>query len=277
MKTKKLVAALILITGGLFLFSSCDEETVTEYVEKINGCTNSSAINYNPSATDDDGTCILPDQLDDTTRTFYSAAAYAADNTKKPRIDKAHCNVMWETSYRDLGFSLLTGRFAQFDGEITFNEKDPSKTNFSGWVQITSNLTGEDGRDNWETNGCMPTSLGVEYTAFHMEWNGTDSVRVNDAIDASTDTAYLQVDNVEFYYTTKRGFTTSYKGAGTLTFKGVTSDVDVFFNYNGLDYTAGRTGWEGYFDMKAKSVFGVSSSNIADDVRISFNIQARDL
>ena len=261
--------------------SSCDKEEDIVYKEKILGCMDASAVNYNPEATEDNGTCILPSQLDDTTRTFYSAAAHAANSSLTPWVDKAHSNVGWETSYKDLGFAELTGRFSQFDCQITFNEKDPSKTKINGWVQVSSSLTGEPGRDDW--GKCGPTSLGVEFDS-HEEINGTDTTLVYDGPIASTDTAYLEVNGAEFFYAaSKRGFTTSYKANGTLKFRPdsngnlKTSTVVVYFNYNGLDYSEGRTGFNGYFEFNAISGHGVTSSNIADKVVVPINIQVRGL
>lgn len=98
-------------------------------------------------------------------------------DTTKFRLDKAHSNVLWSTSY--LGAAgLLTGRFNQFgiadisDAEATnyvatgqplpdvdwgFYENDPSKTFFNGYVQLNTSNTGEPARDG----GCSISSLGT--------------------------------------------------------------------------------------------------------------------
>lgn len=51
---KNLLLVLITITGGL-LISSCADE-------RIDGCTNPYALNYNPKASDDNGACYTPIQ-----------------------------------------------------------------------------------------------------------------------------------------------------------------------------------------------------------------------
>jgi len=93
------------------------------------------------------------------------------------KLDKAHSSVLWQTNYVGLA-GLLTGRFNQFgihnitDAEMqnyvtsgqplmdtswAFNESDPSKTYFSGYVQMNQANTGEPGRDG----GCLLSSFGT--------------------------------------------------------------------------------------------------------------------
>jgi len=98
-------------------------------------------------------------------------------NKSEWKFDKAHSNVLWETNY--VGSSgLLTGRFNQFgvhditdaemitytvtgqplkDNSWAFYENEPSKTFFSGYVQVNTSNTGEPGRDG----GCNLTNLGT--------------------------------------------------------------------------------------------------------------------
>jgi polyisoprenoid-binding protein YceI len=98
-------------------------------------------------------------------------------NTNEWKLDKAHSNVMWATNYVGAA-GLLTGRFNQFgmadvtvtqmttyvtagqplkDTSWAFYENDPSKTYFSGYVQINQSNTGEPGRDA----GCNVSGLGT--------------------------------------------------------------------------------------------------------------------
>lgn len=98
-------------------------------------------------------------------------------NSNEWKLDKAHSNVMWSTSYVGAA-GLLTGRFNQFgmheviDAEMTtystagqpvkdnsweFNESDPTKTFINGYVQINTSNTGEPGRDA----GCNISALGT--------------------------------------------------------------------------------------------------------------------
>ncbi|NNC94224.1 MAG: YceI family protein [Chitinophagales bacterium] len=261
--------------------TSCSEDTEV-IVPGICGCMDEAAVNYNPDANCEEiDACIYPEQLDDTTRTYYSSADHAADNTKVPWMDKVHSSVQYETNYKDLGFALLTGRFGTFDGEITFNEKNPSVTQISGWVQMSTLSTTEPGRD--DPGKCGPGYHNVEFYT-HEEIIGPDTITVYDSTVAATDYAYLDLSGAEFnFFTNKRGFTTSYKSSGTLTYRPddngnlATSTVDFYFNYNGIDYTEGRTGFEGYFDFNAISDHGVTSTSVADKTTILINMQMRGL
>ncbi len=97
-------------------------------------------------------------------------------NANEWKFDKTHSSVLWTTSYVDAA-GLLTGRFNQFgmhdvtdakainyattgqplvDSSWAFYESDPSKTYFSGYVQINTSNTGEPGRDT----GCNIAAMG---------------------------------------------------------------------------------------------------------------------
>lgn len=98
-------------------------------------------------------------------------------NPNEWKFDKSHSSVLWTTVY--VGASgLLTGRFNQFgihevttdkmlsyptsgqplkDSSWAFYESDPSKTYFSGYVQINTSNTGEPGRDAGCNVGGMNT------------------------------------------------------------------------------------------------------------------------
>ena len=98
-------------------------------------------------------------------------------NTAEWKPDKAHSNVMWQTNYVGAA-GLLTGRFNQFgthevtaaemikyatagqplkDNSWAFYENDPTKTFFSGYVQVNTSNTGEPGRDA----GCNVSGMGT--------------------------------------------------------------------------------------------------------------------
>lgn len=98
-------------------------------------------------------------------------------NTNEWKLDKAHCSVLWSTNYVGAA-GLLTGRFNQFgmhdvtaaemtnyvtagqpvkDTSWAFYENEPSKTYFSGYVQINQSNTGEPARDA----GCNISGLGT--------------------------------------------------------------------------------------------------------------------
>lgn len=98
-------------------------------------------------------------------------------NTNEWKVDKTHSSVLWSTNYVGAA-GLLTGRFNQFgmhdvtdaeaisytatgqpllDNSWAFYENDPTKTEFSGYVQINTSNTGEPGRDA----GCNVAGMGT--------------------------------------------------------------------------------------------------------------------
>ena len=100
-----------------------------------------------------------------------------AGNPAEWKLDKAHSSTLWSGAYIGAA-GLLTGRFNQFgmhdvltaemlnytvtgqplkDNSWAFNEKDPTQTFFSGYVQINTSNTGEPGRDA----GCNVGNLGT--------------------------------------------------------------------------------------------------------------------
>lgn len=100
-----------------------------------------------------------------------------AGNANEWKLDKVHSSTLWSTEYVGAA-GLLTGRFNQFgmhdvtasemtsyfttgqpvkDDSWAFYENDPSKTFFSGYVQINTSNTGEPGRDGGCNVGGMNT------------------------------------------------------------------------------------------------------------------------
>src|SRR5215472_9808341 len=70
-----------------------------------------------------------------------SAAAFAGDY----KIDPAHSSL--EFSVRHLGISNVHGKFTDFAGVISYDEKDPSKSSVKVTVKTASINTGNDSRD----------------------------------------------------------------------------------------------------------------------------------
>jgi polyisoprenoid-binding protein YceI len=98
-------------------------------------------------------------------------------NASEWKLDKVHSSVLWSTNYVGAA-GLLTGRFNQFgmhdvtdakaisyvsagqpllDSSWAFNEAEPSKSYFNGYVQINTSNTGEPGRDV----GCNVSGMGT--------------------------------------------------------------------------------------------------------------------
>ena len=170
----------------------------------------------------------------------------------KVTYDKTHSNVGWETMYLG-GLSLLTGRFDTL-GFTTFNfdEADPSKTNFEGWVWINRVNTSEPGRDK----GCLQTTFNVN-TGMTTDAANVAKVKTTSVELSPADKGYI----VKF----------------DLTFHGVTKSLTGKLSYAGKTVTGtGATekkvyGFSFDFQILAKTDFAIVSNNIADQVTIKCN------
>ncbi|WP_258103584.1 YceI family protein [Marinoscillum sp. MHG1-6] len=184
------------------------------------------------------------------------------------RFDKAHSNVEWETAY--LGeLALLTGRFSDFFIDVDFDEQNPELSSIFASVVITSNLTGEPNRDH--LGGCMPTTLGVIHNGDTLADGSLDPA----GIDSLSNVASFQSVSI-----TRDG--PDYHAKGMLTFKGVSDEVELVFNFLGVhdhsdaqDASDLRAAFTGEFSFLAKSIFGVDSDNIGDEVTVKINCHTR--
>ena len=179
-------------------------------------------------------------------------------------FDKPHGGVNWSTAYYGDN-AVLTGKFTSYNIDISFTEANPESTIIKAWVQLSTALTGEPGRDH--LGGCLNGYLGV---ATDTLADGTYYVS-----DPSTDTAYFNSTSVAPYGD-------GYKATGDFTFRGVTKSIDMYFTYTGqADYSADgdgsaiKGGFSGEFDIMAKSDFGVASTAIADKVHIAVSANYR--
>jgi len=152
LSNKTLLILLVLISGYGYI-ASCTHESVVPPAPASTGPTITRGTNVH-----------LPGSM-------------VTGDTTQWKLDKAHSNVMWSTNYVGVA-GLLTGRFNQFgmhevttakminyittgqplmDSSWAFNENDPTKTYFNGYVQINQSNTGEPGRDG----GCNVSGLGT--------------------------------------------------------------------------------------------------------------------
>jgi len=165
-------------------------------------------------------------------------------------FNKTHSSVLWETDY--LGVSaLLTGRFNSFDAKVEWDEDNPENSTLTGWVVLSTVNTGEPGRDG----GCLLTTFGT----------------------ATSDTAKFKSTSIAF---DNQG---GYIAHADLDFHGVKKDVLVQLNYTkatrfdensgigGAPFTI--AGLTGQFEILAKTDFGITSTSIADRVKIKVNCQ----
>lgn len=181
----------------------------------------------------------------------------------KVKMDKSHGNVGWSTAYLG-GLAPLTGRFDTFGlSKFIFVENKPDSIQFEAWVWLNRVNTSEPGRDR----GCLQTTYGVNL--------GMTTEVANVAIIKSKSVVYSTTDK-------------GYICTCDMTFKGVTAEVTAKLYYSGLLKVADANptavpptpernamGFQLLFPINAKTVFGVSSSSIADLVNIEGNVIMR--
>lgn len=244
-----------------------------------------SGYGYIASCTHKD--LILPDQSTGTVTInrgngVFLPGAETKGDTSQWKMDQVHSSVLWSGGYLQSS-GLLTGRFNGFglnslpasakqlyvasgqpvmDTSWAFYENDPTKTYFSGYVQMNTSNTGEPGRDG----GCY---LG--YVAAPKIIMGTQNL-----IDSNV--AVIRTTKVEFDPKSPGYIVTmvmSWKGLlsashdttinGTLSYikrstigAGTTSAYDVF----GLQLN---------FQFNCRS-FGMTTEEISDIVSVQGNI-----
>lgn len=200
-------------------------------------------------------------------------------NANEWKLDKVHSSVLWSGAYIGAA-GLLTGRFNQFgmhdvttaemqnyvttgqpllDNSWAFYENDPSKTFFSGYVQINTSNTGEPGRDA----GCNISNLGT--TAIVA---GTQNLTV-------TNIAQIKSTKVEFD-PESNGYivTLDLTWQGKLT-QPLTKSIIGKLKYIARSTPTGATydvfGLQLTFQFK-KSDFGITSTSIGDNINIECNM-----
>ena len=176
----------------------------------------------------------------------------------KVSFDKTHGNIGWETPYLG-GLSNLTGRFNTF-GMTTFNfdEADPAGTNFEAWVWINSVNTSEPGRDQ----GCLQTTFGTT-TSMTTEAANVATIKSKSIELSTADKGYI----VKFDFTF-HGFTKELTGKLMYTGKTTTGSGATLKNVYGFEFN---------FQFLAKTDFGITSNNIADNVNVKCNVIFRQL
>jgi polyisoprenoid-binding protein YceI len=170
------------------------------------------------------------------------SAALAADEFK---IDPNHSSVNFSVSHA-MGISTVVGRFTQFEGKITFDDKDVTKSAVSVSIKTDSINTDVQRRDEDLRNNYFEVAKFPEIT--------------------------FQSKSVE-----KKG--NDYVAHGTLTIHGVSKDVDLPFEFKGpVDAGQGRgkvMGAHGSLTVNRLD-FGVGKSTpmIGSDVKIDLYVEA---
>jgi polyisoprenoid-binding protein YceI len=203
-------------------------------------------------------------------------------DTTQWKLDKAHSSVLWSTNYVGAA-GLLTGRFNQFgmhdvtdakmlnyviagqplmDSSWAFYENDPSKTYFSGYVQINTSNTGEPARDA----GCNISGMGT--TAIVA---GTQNLTVTNL--AKIKTTEVKFDPLSADYIVTLNLTWQGKLAAPLT-KSIVGRLKYIpkarvqfgtsaaYNVFGLQLT---------FQFNCRD-FGIVSTSISDKIEIECNM-----
>jgi polyisoprenoid-binding protein YceI len=166
----------------------------------------------------------------------------------KHTFDKAHSNVQWSTAY--LGAtSLLTGRFDNFGvTSFDFDESNAAGIQFEAWVWLNTVNTSEPARDD----GCLLSTFGTD--------GSLTTEAENQAIIKSKSVTLSTTDK-------------GYDVKADLTFHGATHEVVCKLSYAGktLSGTSEVLGFGLEFSMLAKTDFGISSTNIGDNVTVKVN------
>jgi polyisoprenoid-binding protein YceI len=241
MKTKSiktlLLASVAVVGLAITFMSSCKKENTFELLT-VSGNTGTDVIDARIG-----GIAVPP--------SYTTPGAW--------KVDKTHSNVMWETKYYANG-ALLTGRFNIFEMKVNFDQANPANSSIKAWVQLSTYNTGEPGRDAY--GKCGPGYMGVAF----------DTLSKNPTVlgpRASTDTAWFTSTSIKKYGN-------GYLVTGDFKFRGVTRSIDMPMSYTGIststNATTGkktdRAGLQGEFGINALTVFGVTSTSIADLVTI---------
>jgi polyisoprenoid-binding protein YceI len=172
--------------------------------------------------------------------------------------DKSHSNVGWESPYLG-GLAKLTGRFNSFGfTSFNFDESNVTGINFDAWVWVNSVNTSELGRDQ----GCLQTTFGTTTTM----------------TTETPNLAILKSKSVELS-TTDKGYIVKCD----FTFHGVTKEVTGKLMYDGKTETGtGATlkyvyGFSFDFQFLAKTDYGITSNNVADNMTVKCNAIFRAL
>ncbi|MEP7164862.1 MAG: YceI family protein [Ferruginibacter sp.] len=205
----------------------------------------------------------------------------AVGDTTKWKVDKAHSSALWSTNYVGAA-GLLTGRFNQFgvhdvtdpkminyvttgqpllDSSWAFYENDPTKTYFSGYVQINTSNTGEPGRDG----GCNISGMGTVPIV-----TGTQNLTVTNL--AKIKTTEVRFDPLSNDYIVTLNLTWQGKLATPLT-----SSIVGKLKYVPQAYVTIGTSTYSVFGLQLKFQFdcrdyGITSTSISDKIDIEVNI-----
>jgi len=169
-----------------------------------------------------------------------SAAAFAGDY----KIDPVHTNLGF--SVRHLGISNVQGKFTDFDGTISYDEKDPAKSSVKVTIKTASINTGNDTRDK--------------------------DLRSENFFDVA------KYPEITFQSTAVKKSGEDWVATGNYTMHGVTKSIDLPFTVSGPvqdPWGNQRIGVESGVKIK-RADYGITADKglIGDDVKITLTVEA---
>jgi len=204
-----------------------------------------------------------------------------AGDTTQWKLDQVHSSVLWSGDY--LGAAgLLTGRFNSFgianvtaaqmiqygvsgqpllDSSWAFYESDPTKTFFNGYVQINTSNTGEPARDS----GCNISALGTVKIISGMQNLDVNNIAQIQTTNVAFDPAssgYIVTFNLTWQGGLTAPKTESIVGKLSYVPKNSVTEGTSTYSVFGLQLT---------FQFN-KSDFGITSTNIGDNISIQVNV-----
>lgn len=148
-------------------------------------------------------------------------------------VDKAHSSIAFNVKHMVL--AKVNGKFADYDVDLNYDEKDITKSSVSAAIKVSSIDTGVKDRDN------------------HL--------KSSDFFDSE------KFPEIKFVSSKVKKSGDSYILSGSLTMRGVTKQVDILFKYNGTlvdPWGNTRAGFEGNLTVNRLD-YGISWSKTLDN------------
>lgn len=136
-------------------------------------------------------------------------------------IDKQGAHAFVQFRVKHLGYSWLYGRFNNFDGSFTFDEKDPAKNKVEVTIDVTSLDSNHAERDkhlrsdDFLNAGKFPKATFVS-TAYKATGENTAEVTGNLTLHGVTKPVTIDVEHIGMGDDPWGGFRTGFEGRATI-------------------------------------------------------------